>query len=110
MLVNGSKHESVIKSTPGLANVEEDDEATSHSLKIAVDESSKDAEGKVEDQSILDVDGIDGDNNNNVKSHEVKDNVVIVNQNSSKCLLLKIKSGKVYKDEQSQGMFLSGTW
>ena len=43
------------------------------------------------------------------KGHEVKDNVVIVNQNSSKCLMLKIKSGKIYKDDPPLPEIQNGT-
>ena len=97
MLVNGNKHKSVIKSTIGLVK-NEHDEPSKPNLRISVDDTPKNGENMT--KSLVDV---DGDNNNNLKSHEVKDNVVIVNQNSSKCLTLKIKSGKIYNSEPSQG-------
>lgn len=98
MLINGNKYEA-------MKSDDFEDEETNHSLKIAVDDNSKDgAEGQSEDES----NGyVAGDSNNNHKSHEVKDNVVIVNQNSSKCLLLKIKSGKIYKDDPHKGKLCS---
>lgn len=94
------------KSAEYFDDLEDDNE---HSLKI--DEnlglSASKNDGAM-DCSKMDVEeSLRGDSNNNnhhhyqqQKQHEVKDNVVIVNPNSSKCLTLKIKSGKIYKDDQ----------
>lgn len=97
------------------------EEDNDHRLKID-DESAADA---CKDDAAVDCiktgdveESLRGDSNNNnhhhhhqhyQQQHEVKDNVVIVNQNSSKCLMLKIKSGKIYKDDQLPEVAHTGT-
>ena len=95
---------------PNAANIEDrEDDAVSGSLKVVRDELPTELDiSKLND---IDVNLVDGENNKNIftkniaklqdttNQPKVKDNVVIVNQNSSKCLMLKIKAGKIYRDE-----------
>lgn len=106
---NGHEGKQQMKSADYFDDLENDNE---HNLKI--DEESVAAVASKDDFIKENVeDSLRGDSNNNnhhhyhqqeksnqQRQHEVKDNVVIVNQNSSKCLMLKIKSGKIYKDDQ----------